>query len=79
MEKNQNYRKICSKALMIKLALAGSATRQGLNHVISPNPAENKCQIESKTKAKLENLCLVEAGRKIHASFRTTISSSTFT
>jgi len=49
---------------MIKVALAGTAPRRGLNHVIGPTPSDPTQWMESKTKTELETLCLVEAGRR---------------
>jgi len=49
---------------MIKVALAGTAPRQGLNHVIGLTPSDPTQWTLSKTKTELETLCLAEAGRR---------------
>ncbi len=49
---------------MIQFALHGPAACRGLTHVIGPLPADPDRRVESKTKAELETLCLLEAGRR---------------
>ncbi len=63
--------KICNNGQMIKLAMAGTAPRQGLNHVIGPNQSDPTQQTESKTKTELENLSLAEAGRRFTQAAKT--------
>jgi len=63
METICSTEKIHNNACMIKPAMSGMATRQGLNHVIGPHPEDNTHCTQSRTKTELEHLCLVEAGR----------------
>jgi len=49
---------------MIQFTLHGPDARRGLTHVIGPLPAGPDRRVESKTKAELETLCLLEAGRR---------------
>jgi len=51
--------------------MAGTAPRQGLNHVIGPNQSDPTQQTESKTKTELENLSLAEAGRRFTQAAKT--------
>jgi len=69
--------KIQNNSRMIKQALAGMATRQGLNHVTSPHLEDNTQHMESCTKTELEQLCLAEAGRCITQSGNNTIPTVT--
>ncbi len=63
LEKIQSTEKIRNNARMVKQALVGMATRQGLNHVTGPHPEDNTHHMESHTKTELEQLCLAEAGQ----------------
>jgi len=64
------WKKLCAterirnNARMIQFTLHGPDARRGLTHVIGPLPAGPDRRVESKTKAELETLCLLEAGRR---------------